>query len=142
MKGRHILIIEGHLAANQNEKDHTETPDINLRTSIRFGLEKFGGSKVKTTAVRLQLSILVRREEIAKAEIDNLDVSRFADQDVFDLEITVDNAVAVAVIDSARYLSCELSSLFFLELPVGDDVVQHLTAVNVFKEHVPMPSRP
>ena len=52
----------------------------------------------------------------------------------------MDDAVPVAVVDGAGNLAGKLPGLLLLELPVGDDVVEHLAAVDVFEEHVPVPS--
>lgn len=50
----------------------------------------------------------------------------------------MDDAVPVAVVESTSNLTAELAGLFLLELPVGDDVVEHLTAVDIFEQHVPV----
>lgn len=47
-------------------------------------------------------------------------------------------AVAVAVVKGAGNLATKLARLLFLELAVRDDVVEHLTTVDVLKEHVPV----
>ena len=44
----------------------------------------------------------------------------------------------MAIIEVARNLAAELAGLLLLELATGDDVVEHLGAVDVFEEHVPM----
>lgn len=47
-------------------------------------------------------------------------------------------AVSMAVVKGACNLTAELASLFFFELSMRNDVVQHLTAINVFKKHIPV----
>lgn len=141
VEGGHVLVIKGHLSAHQHEKHDTETPDINLWASVGFRLEELRGGKVQTATVGLQFPVLVRREKVAEAEVNNLNVARLADEDVFNLQVPVDNAVSVAVVDGACNLAGEFPSLLFFKLSMRDDVVQHLTAINVFKQHVPVPSR-
>jgi len=46
--------------------------------------------------------------------------------------------VAVAVIECASDLPTELAGLLLFELAMGDDVVEHLAAVDVLKQHVPV----
>ena len=53
-------------------------------------------------------------KKIAQAEIDDLDISRLANQDVFDLEVSVDDAIAMAVVKRTRDLSTKLPSLLLL----------------------------
>lgn len=79
-----------------------------------------------------------RREEVAKTEIDNFDVAGLADENVFDFEITMDNAVAMAIVQGARDLTAELARLLLLQFAMRDDVVKHLAAIDVFAKHVPM----
>lgn len=82
--------------------------------------------------------MVTRGEEVAEAEVNDLDVTGLADEYVLNLEISVDNAVAMAVVESARDLSAELPGLLLLKLAVRDDIVEHLAAVDVLEEHVPM----
>lgn len=50
----------------------------------------------------------------------------------------MDNAVAVAIVEGTRNLTAELAGLLLLELAVRDDVVEHLTTVDILEEHVPV----
>ena len=77
-------------------------------------------------------------KEVAQAKVDNLDVAILADEDVFNLQVAVNYAVAVAVVEGAGNLATKLARLLFLELAVRDDVVEHLATVDVLKEHVPV----
>ena len=142
MEGGHVLVVERHLSADQDEENHAETPHVHLGPRVGLRLEQLGSGKVEAAAIRLELPVLVRREEVAEAKVDDFDVARLADQDVLDLEVAVDDAVPVAVVDGARDLARKLAGLLLLELPVRDDVVEHLAAVDVFEEHVPVPSCP
>lgn len=99
-------------------------------------MEEFGGGKVQTSAKGFEL--VPGREEIAETEIDNLDIAHFTDKDVFNLEIAVDDAVSVAVVEGTGDLAGKLASLLFLEAAVRDDVVEHLTAIDKLKHHVPV----
>ena len=142
MQSRHVLIVERHLTADEHKQYHSKAPHVYLGPRVWLRLQQLGGGKVETAAVRLELPILLWRKEVAQAEVDNLDVASLADQNVLYLQIPMHNAVAVAVVDSACYLPRELAGLLLLELAVRDDVVEHLAAVDVFEEHVPVPFRP
>lgn len=55
-----------------------------------------------------------RVEHVAEAEIDDLDISSLADQDVLDLQVSMNDAVSMAVVQSARDLPAELPRLLLL----------------------------
>ena len=48
------------------------------------------------------------------------------------------DTVPVAVIQCTGDLAGELARLFLLELPMRDNIVEHLTTVDIFKQHVPV----
>ena len=79
-----------------------------------------------------------RGEEVTEAEIDDFDVPSLADKDILDLQIAVHNAIPVAIIECTGNLTTELPGLFLLQFPMRDDIIKHLPAVHVFKEHVPV----
>lgn len=56
-----------------------------------------------------------RSKEIAQAKINDLDVTRLADQDILDLQISMDDAVSMAIVQGARNLSAELPGLLLLQ---------------------------
>lgn len=121
MKRRHALIVEGDLPADQNIQDNTKAPHINLRPGVCPGLEELRRGKVQATTEGLEVA--TGREQVAQAEVDDLDVTDLANKDVFDLEVAVNNTVPVAVVEGTGDLTAELASLFLLELSMGDDVV-------------------
>lgn len=53
VKLRHALVVERHLAADEDVQYNAETPDINLGASILLSLEQFWGGKVQTSTERL-----------------------------------------------------------------------------------------
>lgn len=81
------------------------------------------------------------QECVAEAKIDDFDISGFADQYVFDLEISMYDIVSMTVIEGTGYLSTELARLLFLQSAVRNDVIEHLTTIDVFEEHIPVISR-
>ena len=73
---------------------------------------------------------------VGKAKIDNLDIPRLGNEDVLEAKMTVYDVVLMAVFERASDLPRELPCYAFSQAAVVDDVVQHLTAVDVFKNHV------
>lgn len=136
MQLRHALVIERHLTTNQNVENNSETPNINFRAGVLPCLEQFGGCKVQTPAERLQKASW--REQIAKTKVDDFDISRLADQDVLDLQVSMYDAVPVTVIQCTGDLAGELAGLLLFQFAVRNDIVEHLAPVDIFEEHVPV----
>lgn len=132
----HALVVKWHLSTDQDIENDTKTPDVYFRPCVLFGLEELGGGKVQTTAECLEL--VPRREEVAKPKINNFNVPSLADKNVLDLEVTVDDAVSVAVVERAGDLAGELAGLLLLEAAMRDDVVEHLASIDKLEQHVPV----
>jgi hypothetical protein len=113
MQLRHALVVKRHFTTYQNVQDDAETPHVDLGPRVLLRLQEFWRSKVQTPAKCLELA--PGREKIAQAEVDDLDVARLADENVLDLEVAVDDAVAMAVVERTGDLAGELASLLFLE---------------------------
>ena len=92
----------------------------------------------RSSGAAKRLELAAGGEEVAEAKINDFDVAHLADEDVLNLEIAVDDAVAVAVVEGAGDLAGKLAGLLLLEAAVGDDVVEHLTAIDILKHHVPV----
>jgi hypothetical protein len=112
MQGGHALVIKRHLSTDQDIQHDTKTPDIYFRPRIRPSLQKFWCSKVQAPTEGLQMAL--GGKQIAQAEINDLDVSSLADQDVLNLEVSVYDAIPMAIVERARNLPAELSSLLLL----------------------------
>ena len=133
---RHTLVVKGDFTTHQDIEDDAKTPYIHLGPRVLFGLQQLGGGKIQAATERLEQALW--REQVAQPKVDDLDISRLADEYVFDLQVSVDDAVAVAIIQCTCDLTGEFAGLLLFEAAMGDDVVEHLTAVDVFEEHVPV----
>lgn len=132
----HTLVIERYFAAHQDIKNYAKTPNIDLGSRVLLCLQQLRSGEVQATAECLQLTS--RREQVTQAKIDDLDVASLADEDVFDLQITVNDTVPVAVVQSTGDLASEFPSLLLLESSMRDDVIEHLSSVDELEEHVPV----
>lgn len=132
----HTLVVEWYFSANKNIKDDAETPNVYFGPSILLCLEQFGGGKVKTSTERLEL--VTRGEEIAEAEVDNLNIAGLADEDVFNLQVTMDNAIPVTIVQCTGDLTCEFPRLLLLQASMRDNVVQHLPTIDELEQHIPV----
>lgn len=136
MERRHALVVKWNLSTDEDIQDDAKAPHVDLGTGVGSGLQQLGRSKVETSAKRLEMAAWGK--EVAQTKVDDLDVAGLADEDVLNFEISVDDAVTVAVIQGTGNLTTKLPGLFLLELSVGDDVVKHLAAVDIFEQHVPV----
>jgi len=133
---RHALIVEGHLTTHQHIEDDAKAPDIDLGPRVLLGLQQLGGGKVQAATECLEQAL--RREEVAQTKINDLDITRLTDQDILDLQVSVDDAVAVAVVQGTRNLAGELAGLLLLQSTVRDDIVEHLSSIYILEQHVPV----
>lgn len=85
MQRRHALVVKGDLAADEDVEDNAKAPDVDLGSRVELGVEEFGGGKVEGTAEGAELGD--GGVEVREAKVDDLDVARLGDEDVFDLEI-------------------------------------------------------
>lgn len=94
--------------------------------------------------------------EVREAKVDDFNVACLGDEDVFDFEIykekeldlhckggcsfftSMDDIVEMTIHESTTNLPSEFSSDTFSQTAMADDIVQHLTAVDVFKDHIVM----
>lgn len=132
----HTLVVERYLATHQDVENDAKAPHVHFWSCVLFGLQKLRSSKVETATKRFEL--VSGREQIAEAKIDNLNVASLADEDVLDLEVSMDDAVSVAVVERAGNLAGELAGLLLLETAVRDDIVEHLASIDKLKQHVPV----
>jgi hypothetical protein len=131
MKRRHALVVKWHLATDQNIQDDAKAPHINLGTGVGSGLQKLRRGKVQATAKGLEMATW--GEEVAQAKINDLDIAGLADEYVLDLEVAVDDAVPMTVVKGTRDLTAKLPGLLLLELAMGNDIIEHLAAVDIFE---------
>ncbi len=79
-----------------------------------------------------------RGKEIAQSKINDFDIPSLTDQNILYLQISVHDTVPMAVIQSTCDLSTELPGLLFFQSAMRDDVVQHLTSINILEKHIPV----
>lgn len=76
--------------------------------------------------------------KIRKTKIDYLDIAGMRNENVLDLEITMDDVISMTVLQSGANLPGELASDSLTKAAMGYDVVEHLAAIDVLEDHVIM----
>ena len=121
-----VLIFEGEPSAKHHIEDYSATPNINLRSGVEATTNNFRGGVIGASATRF--------EEVAvfdltrETEVGNLDVQVVVEQDVFWLEIPVNDLEFVAILDAGHNLLEEPTGNWLSHASVRDDVFEQFTA--------------
>ena len=73
-------------------------------------------------------------EVVGEAKVCDDDVAIAVEEEVLELEIAVDDLLGVDVADAGDELGEELAGVLFLEVAVGEDVVEELAARGVVED--------
>lgn len=73
-------------------------------------------------------------ETVGKTEICDNDVPVTIEEEVFEFEITVNDFLLMDVPDTRYELGEEFSGIFFLEVTMGEDVVEELATGGIFED--------
>jgi len=121
-----VLILEGKPSAKHHIEDYSATPNINLRSGVETPTNNFRGSVIGTSATRFEeVAVLHLTRE---TEVGNFDVQVVVKQDVFWLEIPVDDLEFVAIFDTGHDLLEEPTGNWLSHASVRDDVLEQFTA--------------
>jgi hypothetical protein len=117
-----ILILEGKPSTKHHVEDDSATPNINLRSGVKATTNDFRGGVIGAPATRFEeVAVLDLARE---TEVGNLDVQVVVEQDVFWLEIPMNNLELVAVFDAGHDLLEEPTGNWLSHTPVCDDVLE------------------
>ena len=103
VRGFHIGGLEGRLAYDQRVNYHSQRPDVDLVGVAGLAFEDFRRNIVRSTA-NCSLFLSVEVEFGREAEITQLDLHLVVEEEVAQLEITMDNAMRVQILQSANDL--------------------------------------
>lgn len=85
VQGRHGLIVEWHFATDQHVENDAKAPHVDFGPSVDFGVQQLWRSKIQRPAEGGK--VRMGRVQIRQAEVDNLDVSSFTDENVLDFQV-------------------------------------------------------
>jgi len=89
-------LLEWEDALHDNEQNDTDAEHVNILALVRFAFLDLGGHVRHGAAVRAErVNVLVTGE----AEVGKFQVEIVVDEDVFELEVTVDDSAAVHVVN-------------------------------------------
>jgi len=130
------LTVEWGFSAKEDEHDHSQTPQITLRSIVSS--QNFWRDVVNCTESFCQLLRGVK--DLAGSEVYNFDwqVVRllFFKQDVLWLEISVNNIMLVAVVDCRKHLLHYLCSIILRESLPSNDLIKKFASSAEFLDQV------
>jgi hypothetical protein len=125
-QGLNVVILEGKPSTEHHVENDSATPNINLRSGVKTTANYFGCGVIRASATRFEeVAVLDLARE---TEVGNFDVEVVVEEDVFWLEIPVNNLEFVAVFDARHDLLEKPTSDLFIHAAVRDDVFEQFAA--------------
>jgi len=126
---------EGESTTNHNEQNDTSSKKINSRALIRLLKVDLGSHISLGTQNSVQVrSLLMTLNHSSVTKIGDLQIEVLVQKEVLRLEISVADAVVVAILDTFDELLEVSSSQSLAEISHGDDVLKELTTFNDFHD--------
>ena len=129
---RNIVIVKRKPAHQQHVENHTATPHIDLGSGVQLARDHLGRCIVGATAAGFQEIAI--RHDIAETKVGNLDILIGIDEQVFWLQITVDDLVPVTIFHGADDLLKELTRLVIITPSLSHEVVEKFS-LRMFQDH-------
>lgn len=125
-QGLNVLILEGKPSTEHHVENDPATPNINLRSGVKTTANDFGCGVIGASATRFEeVAVLDLARE---TEVGNFDVQVIVKEDVFRLEVPVDNLQFVAVFDARHDLLEEPTGNCLVHASIRDDVFKQFAA--------------
>lgn len=128
-----VIVIEWQSSAQKGVEDDTERPDIDLFSRIPPAGKHLWRGIAGGAAKRVHETVAL--ELARKAKVAKLDIAALVEENVFELEIAVNDALAVYVGDGEAELAKDSASFGLSEHLVLDQVVVELAASAYFADH-------
>ena len=133
-----VVTFERRVSTKEDKEDDAETPDIAGLVIVAF--EYFWGDIVRSTDDGVHaLNFLLLREALRETKIDQLDFRVFGSvvhEEVLWLQVSMDNAVSVQVLDGTDHLTHDIGGVTLSEPLSGDDAVKELSALAVLHNNM------
>ena len=129
--------VEGWVTGVQHEEDDTEGEQVNNLALVGLlGMNFWGHEAERSDNTAVHTIASTAFDGAGEAEIDNLDVVEFVEQDVLALEITMSEALSVDIVDGLDQLLGVVADDALLEGARVRNVVEELTTVNKLTDDV------
>eukprot|EP00429_Kryptoperidinium_foliaceum_P018166 CAMPEP_0176041802 /NCGR_PEP_ID=MMETSP0120_2-20121206/20739_1 /TAXON_ID=160619 /ORGANISM="Kryptoperidinium foliaceum, Strain CCMP 1326" /LENGTH=312 /DNA_ID=CAMNT_0017375211 /DNA_START=436 /DNA_END=1371 /DNA_ORIENTATION=+ len=136
---RGVLVLKREIAADHREQDHTAAPQIAHLGDVLMPRNHFGRSIARRAACGAQP--LAIAEQVAQAEVDDLDPVILVQEQVLGLQVPVHDVHGVDLLDTGYDLVEEATRLRLLDAPVRNDVIEQLVPGRVLHDQVQLAAR-
>lgn len=123
----HIGGLEGHRTEEHGVEHNSSTPNIGLETAVALPFEYFGSDVRRRTAL-LMLNLVLALYKLAYSKIANLDIALRGQQDVVQLDVAMEHALAVHIHQALDQLTEHVLRQVFLQLSASPNVRQEVAA--------------
>jgi len=132
-----LLEVEGQLREENTVQDYSQRENVRLAARVGSLQEDLGRHVVEGTAPALTQLAAVGYG-LAEAKVDQLDLSSLGNNDVFQLDVVVDDSLLVAVEERVEeLLEHRLGFLLFEWVPISlDHVLQEIFSLDEFQHEV------
>ena len=133
-----VVTFERRVSTKEDKEDDAETPNIAGLVIVAF--EYFWGDIVRSTDDGVHaLNFLLLRETLRETKIDQFDfgvLGSVVHEEVLWLQVSMDNAVSVQVLDCTDHLAHDIGGVTLGEPLSGDDAVKKLSALAVLHNNM------
>jgi hypothetical protein len=123
------VVIIRKVAGNHGVQDDTTRPNIDSGTDVEtFCHDEFGCGITGGTTTCGHEVILVAFEAVSKTKVGDDNIAVLVEQEVFKLQVTVNNVLLVQVVDTRDELCEQTRRILLFEVTIGENVVKQLAA--------------
>ena len=133
-----VITFERRVSTKEDKEDDAETP--NIAGLVVVTLEHFWGDIIRCTDDGVHaLNFLLLREALGKTKINQFDLGVLGGvvhKEVLRLQVSMDNAVSMQMLDSTDHLAHDIGGVALGEPLSSDDTVKKLSALAVLHNDV------
>ena len=129
------VIVKRQVSRQHGIENDAAAPNINCAADVEaLADDELRGGIAGTAAACLHEIICAVLETVCKTKISDNDVAVAVEEEVFELEVTVDNFLLVDVPDAGDELRKEFRSVTLAQIAMGEDMVKELATRSVLED--------
>ncbi|KAH3661301.1 hypothetical protein OGAPHI_006708 [Ogataea philodendri] len=128
------VIVEGKVTGQHSVQDHTTGPHVDFASFVRVAADDQFWCCV-TGGATTCFHQVCGSESVDKPKVCDDDIFVFVQQEIFELQVSVDDPLCVHVVDSGNQLSKQPTGHRFFQVPVFENVVEKFTSGGVFQHN-------
>lgn len=128
-----VVVVKGQCSTEKCVENDTERPNVDLFACILFAGEHLWGGIAGGAAESVHKAVALKLA--GEAKVAKLDVAALVEKDVFELEVAVNDALAVDISDGEAELTKDPARLWLGEGLVFDQVIVEFAAGTELADH-------